>query len=210
MQDWPHLPPNAVDSIGIKEEDAGDQLHARVQPYSPENPAFIFERSEMNAAGAKVIEYIAEYARDLVDAAGEQYLQYAPEAMMDDEGVLDTKVRLEVKARADRQWTLWETMVDSALQARWSPEYYRAYVAEGNQPGSPEQQQLELYRLHIDAAVNSRIAHWRGQASRQVTPGTTTPVVPAEDADEAEHATETLGEKVNDSPHYLPQQGCPP
>jgi len=162
----PRLPPAALERIRQGEKVAIETLQKAVQPYTPANPDFIYQPSEINAGCWKVIDHLAAFAETIFDIQGCEYADLYPE-MVQEGGILVQEIRPEVVERTKRFWTKWETLVDLSLRARWAPEYYRAYLEEANKPGSEDEKLVRHFEARLEEIVEARIRYWRERSTEK-------------------------------------------
>ena len=159
----PKLPAEALQNIIDAEKAATEELEKALAFSGPSNPKFVYHPVEINAGCWKVIEHLTTFAEAIFNAQAREYLKHYPTLVLGGD-LLTAEVGPEVVRRTKLRWTKWETDVDWALRTRWSPEYYRAYVEEGNQPGSEDQKLMEHFLRRLDESVADRSNHWREQA----------------------------------------------
>jgi hypothetical protein len=156
----PKLPPAALERIRQGEKVAIETLQKAVQPYTPANPNSIYQPSEINAGCWKVIDHLAAFAETIFDIQGCEYADLYPE-MVQEGGILVQEIGPEVVERTKRFWTKWETLVDLSLRARWTTEYYNAYVQDANKPGSEDEKLMQHFVRRLEEAVAERIVYWQ-------------------------------------------------
>ena len=117
---------------------------------------------EINAACWKVIDHLVTFAKAIIDAHAREYLTLYPEYVRSGD-FLATEIGPEITKRTKLHWTRWETAVDLAIQSRWPPHYYRAYVEEGNQPDSEDQKVLADFIRRLEETVAGRVRLWQEQ-----------------------------------------------
>jgi hypothetical protein len=156
----PRLPTPALKSIVAAEAAAAERLGEDLAPYLPSSLTFIFNPVEINAGCWKVIDHLTVFAEALFDCQAHEYSKTYPDLIVGGE-LLETEIGPEIEKRTKLQWTKWETAVDLALQSRWRPEYYRAYVEEGNRPGSEDQRLLAHFTSRLGETVSGRVEFWK-------------------------------------------------
>jgi hypothetical protein len=155
----PRLPLAALERIRQGEKVAIETVQKAVQPYTPANPDFIYQPSEINAGCWKVIDHLMAFAEAIFDIQGSEYADLYPE-MVQEGGILVQEIGPEVVERTKRFWTKWETLVDFALRNRWTPEYYNAYLEEANKSGSEDEKLTHHFVRRLEEVVSARIEYW--------------------------------------------------
>jgi hypothetical protein len=155
----PRLPPAALERIRQGEKVAIETLQKVVQSYTPANPDFIYQPSEINAGCWKVTDHLMAFAEAIFDIQASEYTALYPQLVSAGE-LLKQEIGPEVVDRTKRFWTKWETLVDLALRARWTPEYYNAYVRDANKPGSEDEKLTHHFVSQLEEVVAARIKYW--------------------------------------------------
>jgi hypothetical protein len=156
----PRLPPAALERIREAENRAVETLQKSVHPYTPANQDFIHLPSEINAGCWKVIDHLMAFAEAIFDIQASEYAALYPRLVSAGD-LLEKEIGPEVVKRTKWFWTKWETLVDIALRARWTPEYYNAYLEDGNKPGSEDEKLTHHFVRQLDEAVAEKIAYWQ-------------------------------------------------
>lgn len=164
----PKLPADAVQKTFDAEKTATERLQKALDIYSPKNPDFVYQTAEINAGCWKVIEHLTTFAAAIFDAQAHEYLAHHP-ALVIGSDLLLAEVGREVVGRTRSHWTRWETEIDWALRTRWTFEYYRAYVEDGNRPGSEDKKLTDHFLKRLDETISDRTRFWRDAARESLS-----------------------------------------
>jgi hypothetical protein len=188
----PKLPAEALQNIIDAEKAATGELEKALAYYGPSNPKFVYHPVEINAGCWKVIEHLTTFAEAIFNAQAREYVKHYPALVLGGD-LLTAEVGPEVVRRTKLRWTKWETEIDWALRTRWTPEYYRAYVEEGNQPGSEDQKLVQHFLDRLSNTVSDTTTFWKQQ-----------PRAPAKSPDESRAPVTRSGAEPPAAPDVAP------